>query len=359
MDRYRWTVVRVLYVSRSHGVHDRRFVDAWAAAGAEVFTLATDDFGGGPSGAFVDGLVGTLDSVTPDLVQVGPVTWPGAVVAEVWNGPLIATSWAFDLMHDIDVDAEALAQATAVLLRADRLFVDNDAVARRALELGAPEDALIRFPWGIDQSVFTDASRPGEPARDPYRIVSVRRHEPLYRVADVLDAFALASVGEPRLRLVLAGSGSLTPALRTRAQKAGVADLVSWPGELHAAELAELLRSGGLYVSSSPVDGSSVSLLEAMASGIPVVVTDIEGNRQWVDDTTGWRYAVGDVVALAELMLRLTGGLDAEVEIRRKGAVRLVTEQANWAATAGRFLEFAREAIVAAAERQSGRPSRP
>jgi len=342
--------VRVLYVSRSRGVHDGRFTDAWAAAGAEVSALAVDDIEPGPPGAaFEAALDEALERWHPDLVHVGPLTWPGAVVAERWTGPLIATSWGFDLMHDIDVDPRALAQATAVVTRADRLFVDNDGPARRARELGAEDSAVISFPWGIDGTVFSwgDAG-----ARDPYLVVSVRRHEPTYRVADVLEAFVAASAREPRLRLALAGSGSLTPDLRARAEQAGVADLVTWPGDLDAAGLAALLRSGGLYVSSSPVDGSSVSLLEAMASGIPVVVADIEGNRQWVSHSTGWRFAPGDTAALAELLARLPG--DPELSARARAAADLVASRADWAATAARFLQFGAEAIAAASERASG-----
>ena len=335
--------MRVLYVGRSRGVHDRRFIEAWAASGAEVVELFVDGAEHDPATR----VELALRDAAPDLVQVGPTTSPGAVVARLWHGPLIATSWGFDLMHDVDVDDTALAQATAVLQRADRVFVDNDGPARRARELGAAADSLISFPWGVDQRVFT-LDGPG--VRDPHHVVSVRRHDAAYRVGDVLEAFVLAVSADDRLRLTLAGTGPLTDELRARAAEAGIADRVDWPGELGAEALAELLRSSGLYVSSSPIDGSSVSLLEAMACGAPVVVTDIEGNRQWVDESTGWTFPPGDVTALAGLMVRLAGDA-VEAGSRRDAALERVRSGADWAATAARFPEFAAAAIAAAAER--------
>lgn len=344
--------MHVLYVSRSRGVHDRRFVEAWERGGAVVTVLAVDDVepeGSPPGPRFTSALRSAIGEVHPDVVQVGPLTWPGAIVAGEWEGPLIAASWGFDLMRDIDVDAATAAEARATVERADLLLVDNDGPARRARELGAHPGAIVSFPWGIDVAGFTPS---GGAERDPYRVVSIRRHEPLYRVADVLDALALAHQTEPRLRLVVGGSGSGTAELRARADEIGIGGLVDWPGDLPPRELAGLLGSAALYVSTSPVDGSSVSLLEAMASRTPVAVTDIEGNRQWVNERTGWRFPAGDVGALADLMVNLTGS--AETGSRTAAAAELVVAGADWAATAARFPEFAELAIAAADRRRRG-----
>lgn len=337
--------MRVLYVGRSLGTHDRRFIDAWSAAGYQVEAIAVDEVEGGgalPGPAFAARLGEVLVSRPPDVVQVGPTTWPGSAVVDQWQGPLIAASWGFDLMHDIDEDPAALEQARTVLRRADLVFVDNAGPARRALELGVDPARIVSFPWGIALETFDPADAP----RDEHLIVSVRRHEPLYRVADVLDAFALAAPADPRLRLLMAGSGSLTDSLKQRAVHAGVADRVQWLGDLAAPALAELLGSSGVYVSTSPVDGSSVSLLEAMASGATAVVTDIEGNREWVDESTGWTFAAGDVAALAGLMVQLTTA-DDERDARRAHARARVRERADWSATVARFPSFAQAAIEA------------
>lgn len=330
-------------------MHDLRFVEAWQSSGWEVEVLAVDDVEAGdsaPGEAFSARFHEVVAARPPQLVQVGPLTWPGAIVASMWGGPLIAASWGFDLMHDIDEDPSALMQARDVLRRADLVFVDNDGPARRAHELGASSAAVVAFPWGIDLAAFT--STPAE--RDEHRIVSVRRHEPLYRVDDVINAFAIAATSDDRLRLSMAGSGSLTASLQERAVEQGIADRVEWLGDLSAEGLGSLLRSSGMYVSSSPVDGSSVSLLEAMASGIAVAVTDIEGNRHWVDERTGWMFPPGDTDALASLMVHLTAGATDLTERRRRARERVAAE-ADWEATVARFPSFAESAIAAAHRR--------
>jgi glycosyltransferase involved in cell wall biosynthesis len=85
-----------------------------------------------------------------------------------------------------------------------------------------------------------------------------------------------------------------------------------------------------LYLSASHTDGSSVSLLEAMASGCPVVVSDIPGNREWVrSGVNGWLFKDGDSNAMAQSILLAieTRGTLAEMGM----AARQIAEQrADW-----------------------------
>src|SRR5690606_12984801 len=99
-------------------------------------------------------------------------------VLAYWDGPLIATSWGFDLMNDIELDVGARLSAQAVISGADAIFVDNNGPARKALELGARPEQIIQFPWGIDRSIFY----PGETVEHPgeFVVLSTRRHEPIY-----------------------------------------------------------------------------------------------------------------------------------------------------------------------------------
>src|SRR6185295_18103430 len=100
-------------------------------------------------------------------------------------------------------------------------------------------------------------------------------------------------------RLVIAGDGSLRLALERMAREMLPAGRFEFVGRLEPAPLAELLGRAEVYLSASLSDSTSVSLLEAMASGAVPVVSDIEGNREWVRDGEGARlFAAGDVAAL-------------------------------------------------------------
>jgi glycosyltransferase involved in cell wall biosynthesis len=96
------------------------------------------------------------------------------------------------------------------------------------------------------------------------------------------------------------------------------------------ADLPRYYRSADLYISASHSDGTSISLLEAMACGAPVLLSDIPGNREWVaPGKNGWLFPGGDANALAEAILR---AIEKRSELKMMGqAARKITEQrANW-----------------------------
>jgi glycosyltransferase involved in cell wall biosynthesis len=85
-----------------------------------------------------------------------------------------------------------------------------------------------------------------------------------------------------------------------------------------------------LFVSPSHVDGSSVSLMEALACGRPVLVSDIPANREWVrDGVNGWLFRDGDVADLAEKILWINSHRSVLVGIGR-AARRVAESRADW-----------------------------
>ena len=106
-----------------------------------------------------------------------------------------------------------------------------------------------------------------------------------------------------RLRLVLVGDGPLRePALQMLDQH-GIRDLAWLPGERN--DVAELLRGFDIFVLPSRAEGISNTILEAMASGLPVVATDVGGNAELVDrNTNGFIVPPADPQALAEALHR-------------------------------------------------------
>jgi glycosyltransferase involved in cell wall biosynthesis len=80
-------------------------------------------------------------------------------------------------------------------------------------------------------------------------------------------------------------------------------DRVTFPGPVSQAELPSYYHSADLYISASHSDGTSISLLEALASGTPALVSDIPGNCEWIEPGVhGWWFTDGDPQALAEMI---------------------------------------------------------
>lgn len=141
------------------------------------------------------------------------------------------------------------------------------------------------------------------------RILSCRLHKPLYRIDAIVRAFAQAAPLLPGWLLEVAAAGEQTPALRELAQSLGVADRVEFTGLLAAPDLARTYRRSALFVSVPESDGTSVSLLEAMAAGCLPVLADLPANREWVREGENGLLVAGDtpaalVDALARALLR-------------------------------------------------------
>ena len=144
-----------------------------------------------------------------------------------------------------------------------------------------------------------------DPARRPASVVTLARIGAAKGSFVLLRAFAALAEDHPGTRLVLAGDGPQEEAWRV-AREAGVADRVDMPGWIGAAERDALLAGAGVFVLPSRVEGLPVSMLEAMAHGLPVVVTPVGGIPDAIEDgVTGRLVPPDDVEALTAAL----GGL--------------------------------------------------
>lgn len=352
--------MRVLYVSRSRSTHDELFMEAWREAGLEVRAVAVERSRDLPTvkddktahAGLATRLSQAIEEFRPDVVHAGPLADITPIVCAVWSGPLIAMSWGFDLMDEIVNDAEARDRVRDVLARANQLIVDNDAPQQVALELGADRARVRQFPWGVDLGLFAPGTVPQgqelSPTHGDVVVLCTRRHEPYYDVETVVRAFIRAAQVAPRLRLVLAGNGSGTARLKAMLEEAGLESRVDFLGEVEHAALPDVYRAADLYVSASRVDGSSVSLLEAMACGIPVCVSDIEGNAQWVADGRGSTFSTGSDAELAAILQIFSGEAhltNSPWRDRAERALDYVSQNADWSTIRNRFPAIANAAI--------------
>jgi glycosyltransferase involved in cell wall biosynthesis len=320
--------VRVLYFSRDYSPHDHRFLSALADTSHEIFYLRLEDRGlgletrplphgikqvewwmAGRSHRWLDAprsllaIRALLDDLRPDVVHAGPVQCPAGLVAAAGYHPLVTMSWGSDLLIGARRGVgRALAKYT--LVRSDVLVCDCQAVKQTAEALGMSPERIVVFPWGVDLDRFSpgksESLRKSLGWDSDLVLLSNRSWEPQYGVEDVIEAFSRISKTDPHLRLILLGNGSQSERIRGRIEAAGLGDKVHFGGQVRNDALPEFYRSADLYVSASHSDGSSVSLMEAMASGLPALVSDIPGNREWITPgEQGWWFSVGDQESLA------------------------------------------------------------
>ncbi len=115
----------------------------------------------------------------------------------------------------------------------------------------------------------------------------------------MIEAFASVLPDHPHARLMIVGEGAARPGLRTLAGELGISEAVIWTG--FRQDIPRLLAAMDVFVQPSSNEGLSLSILEAMAAGKPVVITDVGGAQEVVSDReTGLLVSPGSARALAE-----------------------------------------------------------
>lgn len=198
-----------------------------------------------------------------------------------------------------------------VLKRADLLVVPSGFLKAVFGERGFSAEIV---PNIIDVNRFRPrASDQG--TRDVPRILVARNLEPLYDVASALRAFSLIVRRYPHAELVIAGSGPERSSLEALARSLAIAEQVRFTGRVDNDRMTELYQQADILLNTSLVDNMPISLLEAMASGVPIVSTDVGGIPHMVEDgVTGILVAPRNPEATANALLRL---LDDPVRMRR------------------------------------------
>jgi glycosyltransferase involved in cell wall biosynthesis len=332
---------RVIYATSGWCIHDTR----WFAALEDndlspVGMSITDDPGSLPPGvltidspevlrAKVDGLARDASHTGGLSILAGPLTTVTRHLVGV-DARLVGLSWGWDLQPEAlgqPFDADELAWVSML----DALIVDSVVTRAVAERLGLTADRINLIPWGIDTELFTpdgpkaDLSvwgvRPGDRV-----VLSLRSHTRIHRVGDIIEAFAIAVREDPALFLLVGGDGPLSEQFKRRVGELAVADRARFVGLLPEDDLPALLRAVDVYVSATAVDGTSVTLLQALACATPVIISDTPGNRAWLSDES-MSFAVDDIGALARSLVSTK--IDRQHRNLRSGAA-LVGEVADW-----------------------------
>lgn len=200
---------------------------------------------------------------------------------------------------------------------ADRVVcVSHDSAKLSAAEGIAPDK--IRTVWnGIDSARFQYIS----PCADGPAVM-VSRLSPEKDVETLLRAVALAVRERPSFRLEIAGDGPCRPALERIARECNLEGCVRFLGEIR--DVPALLARASLFVLPSLTEGVSLTLLEAMARGLPIVATRVGGNPEVViEGETGVLVPAQDPSALARAMLQVQTDSEAARSMGWAGRCRV------------------------------------
>lgn len=263
----------------------------------------------------------------PDLVNAHFLPNYGVMAMMAGFHPWVLSTWGSDVMLLPDKSAFHMQRTLRVIRSADYITSDAEVMSERLLALGANKNTVVTFPFGVDLDAFYAAEQRQEPGP---RILSNRKLEAVYSVDTIVAAFPALLKQHPGARLTVAGEGSLRAELQSAAARIAHTGSIRFTGDVRHDDMPELLRAHDLYVSMSLSDTTSVSLLEAMASGLFPVVSDIPANHEWiVDGENGALAPVRDAGALARAIANAWQDPDLRRRARKRNEA-IIRERADW-----------------------------
>lgn len=274
-----------------------------------------------------------LRDFEPDVVNAHFLPNYGWMAASARARPLVLTTLGSDVLLVPQRSPMHAWRTRWVLRRCDRVTTDAHMLSRAVVRFGYPEENVLMVPFGVDVEIFDEAAAAHPRAqRTPLKILSTRRLEPVYDVQTLFRAaMRLSGPIRDAVQLRIVGAGSEASALHAAARGTTILPQAIFLGWLDPEVLVAELCSAHVYVSTSHSDSTSVSLLEAMAAGCFPVVTNIEGNREWIrHGDNGLLFPPRDDAALARCLERAAD----DPELRGRAATinrALIVERADWA----------------------------
>ena len=196
---------------------------------------------------------------------------------------------------------------TATLQAVDAVLVENPWMFEHASRTMARPGAIVRYaPPGVDTQFFHPAERPAEDPADGNYIVAVGRFADLRKdVGLLLESFAIARRAEPGLRLVIVDPDGPGAAFHRKLVELELGEHVEVRPRVDDEELAHLYRNALALAVASREEGFGMTVIEAMASGIPIVSTKCGGPEGIITDgKNGFLVDVGDAGAMAKSSTR-------------------------------------------------------
>jgi glycosyltransferase involved in cell wall biosynthesis len=193
---------------------------------------------------------------------------------------------------------------------------------------------------GVDCARFS----PGEQQKPtgPVRLLTVSRLSSTKRIDLLVDAVAILRKSGVDVRLDIAGQGKLLDELKKTAARAGLAEHVNFMGRVASDDIPQLYRDSRIFVMSSTREGMSNAMLEAMASGLPVVTTRCQGVEELIDDN-GIVVEDFDAGKIAAAIRRLVD--DENMYEQMRIAARKRAQTFGWRQVADQYIECYRNVL--------------
>lgn len=230
--------------------------------------------------------------------------------------------------------------------KADAIVVDSEVQRQAAINLGCEPTKIVKFPWVNLSGFKRDEMRRRKIRReygwsdDDIVVISLRYHKPIYGVEYLINAIPQVISKNGNVKFLILGEGPLTNIFKTKIKSFIKSGHVRFVGAVPHDKVVDYLSAADIYVSTSFSDGTSASLLEAMACSLAPVVTKIPGNVEWIENgENGLLVPVADSKKLAEKILLLSTNHEFRTKLQINAEIT-ANKKVNWVRNIEKFLKL-------------------
>jgi len=339
----------LLLIADGRSIHTQRWAEYFAGRGHEIHLVTYDPMNRIIPGvsehvlssrwnnlylAFIPRHIAVkrlVKQIRPDLIHAHFIAKYGFHLPGLARCPTVVSAWGDDILI-LPKKSCLIAWYTGVVMRgADLIYAVSENIREHILDdFAIPTDKVRYLPFGIDTDLFSPQP-PAHTTESPtIEIFSNRGFFPVYDNDTLIRGFDLAYRKNPALRLTLKGDGPLEQSARDLVASLGLSGVVTFRGKTAYTDVPLDYRRADIFLTTSISDGTPVSILEAMASGIPCVATSVGGIPEWIaSGTTGLLIPPRSPEAVAEAILTLAA--DPSLRSRMGSAAReVVVRKGQW-----------------------------
>jgi len=269
--------------------------------------------------------------VKPDLIHAHFIAKYGFHLPGLRPNPSIVSAWGDDVLILPKKSRLITYYTKKVLDSVDLTYAVSHNIRNHIIQdFSVPECKVRYLPFGIDTDLFSPQSDVGIKNNQTIEIFSNRGYFPVYDNDTLVRGFALAYAKNPTLRLTLKGDGPLEQSVRDLVASSGLSEVITFKKKTAYSEVPDDYRCVQIFLITSISDGTPVSLLEAMASGLPCIATNVGGIPEWIENKkTGILIPPKSPEQVAEAILLLAA--DPALRSRMGSAAReVVLKNGQW-----------------------------
>jgi glycosyltransferase involved in cell wall biosynthesis len=232
------------------------------------------------------------------------------------------------------------------LRKADVVVVDSEVQRQAAIKLGCEPAKIVKFPWVKLDEFKRDEFRRRKIRREcgwgdnDIVVISLRFHRSIYGVEYLIDAIPQVLAKNKNVKFLILGEGPLTNTFKAKMDGFTKSGHVRFVGAVPHDKVVDYLSAADIYVSTSFSDGTSASLLEAMACSLTPLVTEIPGNTEWIEnEVNGLLVPVADSKRLAEEILLLASDHALRTRLQVNANVT-IKRRVNWTRNIEKLFEI-------------------